>query len=180
MKNLSLALILLLSTSSVAQRNATPAQKAKRPSPPGTAVCKFSDGNTVTTDYSRPSMRGRKIYGGLVPYDQVWRTGANEATTFVTTTNLQVGNANIPKGSYTIFTMPSMQTWKLIVSKKTGEWGIPYPGEQNDLARVDMRSTALPSPVEQFTISYDSHGDNCTMNLDWAETRESVEIKEVK
>jgi hypothetical protein len=181
LKTRTIAIFILLACyASFAQRNATPEQKAKRPSPPATAQCKLPDGNTVTTDYSQPSMRGRKIYGGLVPYDQVWRTGANEATTFVTTANLLVGGANVPAGSYTLFTLPLVGTWKLIISKKTGEWGIPYPGEQFDLARVDMKTEPLSSPVEKFTISYDQTGDGCTMHLDWEKTRESIQIQEKK
>jgi hypothetical protein len=157
-----------------------PADKSKRPSPPATTQCKFADGNTVTVDYSQPSMRGRKIFGGLVPYGQVWRTGANEATTFVPTVNVSVGSTSVPKGNYTIYTIPNKDAWKLIVSKKTGQWGIPYPGESNDLARVDMKGEKS-SPVEKFTISFDQNGgDACAMHLDWENTRASLEIKEQK
>jgi hypothetical protein len=154
--------------------------KSKRPSPAATAQCSFPDGKKITVDYSRPSMKGRKIYGGLVPYDQEWRTGANEATTFVTDTDLMVAGTKVPAGSYTLFTVPSQSSWTLIISKKTGEWGIPYPGEGDDLARIDMKTSALPSPVEQFLISFDHAGGACTLHLDWEKTRASVEIKEAK
>src|SRR5947207_6583512 len=87
--------------------------KGKRPSPPAQAQCKFSDGKTVTVDYSSPRVKGRKIFGGLVPYNEVWRAGANEATTFVTNTNLNVGGRDVPAGSYTIFAVPSPDTWTL-------------------------------------------------------------------
>src|SRR5258705_12903801 len=113
--------------------------KAKRPSPPASAECKFSDGKGVKVDYSSPRVKGRKIFGGLVPYGQVWRTGANEATTLVTDTNVKVGDKDVPAGSYTIFSLPNADKWTLIISKKTGEWGIPYPGEGDDFGRVDMR-----------------------------------------
>src|SRR5207237_4838833 len=89
------AALLLMCSPAFAQHNATPEQKAKRPSPPATAQCKFSDGKTINVDYSQPSMKGRKIYGGLVPYDQVWRTGANEATSFVTATDLEVNGSQV-------------------------------------------------------------------------------------
>jgi Protein of unknown function (DUF2911) len=115
-----------------------------------------------------------------VPYGQVWRTGANDATTLVTDTNLTVGGKDIPAGSYTIFTLPNADRWSLIVSKKTGEWGIPYPGEGDDLARADMRVSPLPSTVENFTISFDQKGSTCTMNLDWEKTRASIDINEKK
>src|SRR5438477_3957393 len=99
--------------------------QSKRPSPLAQAQCKFSDGKTIKMDYSSPRVKGRKIFGGLVPYGQVWRTGANEATTFITDTPLTVGGKDVPAGSYTIFTVPNEDKWTLIVSKKTGEWGIP-------------------------------------------------------
>jgi len=152
--------------------------KSKRPSPPAKTDCKFADGKTIMVDYSSPRMKGRKIYGGLVPYRQVWRAGANEATTFVTNTDLTVGGKAVPAGSYTLFTIPDQDKWTLIISKKTGEWGIPYPGEGDDLARVDMKVTELPSPVENFTIAFDQAGTSCTMRLDWETTRASVEISE--
>ncbi|HVP52543.1 MAG TPA: DUF2911 domain-containing protein, partial [Terriglobales bacterium] len=93
--------------------------KSKRPSPPGSAECKFADGKTVHIDYSRPSVKSRKIFGGLVPFNKEWRTGANEATTFVTNSSLDVGGAKVPAGNYTLFTIPSQKQWTLIISKKT-------------------------------------------------------------
>jgi hypothetical protein len=148
-----------------------------KPSPPASASCDLGGGKNVKTDYSSPRMKGRKIYGGLVPYDQVWRTGANEATTFVTNTDLMVSDTHVPAGSYTIFTVPGRDSWKLIINKKTGEWGIPYKYESDELARIDMKVSKLPSPVEDFTISYAKTGDGCTMQIDWETTRASVEIK---
>lgn len=155
--------------------------KSKRPSPPGSAECQFADGKTVHIDYSRPSMKGRKIYGGLVPYDKVWRTGANEASTFVPNTNIDVGGTKIPAGNYTLFTIPSQKQWTLIISKKTGEWGIPYPGKSEDVARVPMRSEELSSPVEQFTISFErTSPDACTLRIDWETTRAEINVREQK
>lgn len=139
--------------------------KSKRPSPPAQAQCTFSDGKTITVDYSSPRMRGRKIYGGLVPYDKVDRTGANEATTFVTTSNLAVGGKSVPAGNYTIFTIPNPDKWTLIINKKTGEWGIPYKYEADELARVDMKVSQAPSPLENFTIAFDQKGNSCTLSI---------------
>jgi hypothetical protein len=150
--------------------------KAKRPSPSASASCDLGGGKSVKTDYSSPRMKGRKIYGGLVPYGQVWRTGANEATTFVTSTNLSVGGTTVPAGSYTIFTVPNADKWSLVISKGTGEWGTDYPGADKDLARIDMKVSKLPSPVENFTVSYTKSGMGCTMQLDWETTRASVDI----
>ena len=106
----------------------------------------------------------------------MWRTGANEATTFVTTADLNVGGKAVPAGSYTIFTVPNADDWDLIISKGTGEWGTDYPGPDKDLARIDMKVSKLPSPVENFTISYEKSGAGCAMHIDWETTRASVEI----
>jgi hypothetical protein len=149
-------------------------------SPPEKAECKFPDGKTVHVDYSSPRMRGRKIFGGLVVYGEVWRAGANEATTFITDSTVNVGGKEVPAGSYTLFALPKPDSWKLIVSKQTGEWGIPYPGEDSDYARIPMQVSKLPAPVENFTISFDHAGDTCTMHLDWETTRASIAISEKK
>jgi hypothetical protein len=151
--------------------------KSKRPSPPESATCDLGNGQTVKTDYSSPRMKGREIFGGLVPYGKVWRTGANEATTFDPSTEVEVGGKSVPAGSYTIFTVPNHNEWTLIINKKTGEWGIPYKYESDELARVPMKVSKLDSPVEDFKISYEKSGNGCRMNIDWATTRASVEIK---
>ena len=153
---------------------------SKRPSPAAQAQCKFTDGKTIKSDYSSPRMKGRKIFGGLVPYGEVWRAGANDATTLVTVTNLNIGGKDIPAGSYTIFALPNADKWVLIISNKTGEWGIPYPGEGEDFARVDMRVSSLPSPAENFIIGFDQTGSTCAMHMDWEKTRASVDISQKK
>ena len=150
--------------------------KSKRPSPPASATCDLGGGQTVKTDYSSPRAKGRKVYGGLVPYGEVWRTGVNEATTFVTSADIMVGGMHVPVGSYTIFTVPNADKWSLVISKGTGEWGTQYPGQDKDLARVDMKVSKLPSPVENFSISYEKSGSGCTMHIDWESTRASVDI----
>jgi len=149
--------------------------KSQRPSPPGTAECTIK-GKKVTISYSRPSMKGRKIMGGLVPYGQVWRTGANEATTLVTETDLNIGGAQVPAGTYTLYTLPSEGTWKLIINKQTGQWGTEYNQDQ-DLARVDMAKSSIAAPVEQFTIALDqASNDKADLVLEWEQTRLTVPI----
>ena len=155
--------------------------KSKRPSPPASAACKFSDGKTIKIDYSSPRAKGRKIFGeasekALVPYGQIWRTGANDATTFVTDTNVTVGGKAVPAGSYTIFTVPKADAWSLVISKKTGEWGTDYPGEKEDLVRVPMTVSKTSAPVENFTIAFDQAGSKCTLRTEWENTRASVDI----
>lgn len=153
------------------------AQDKPKPSPPASATCDLGGGKMIKTDYSSPRMKGRKIFGDLVPYGQVWRTGANEATTFVPSTDVMVGGKSVPAGNYTIFTVPNADKWTLIINKKTGEWGIPYKYESDELARVDMKVSKLPTPVENFTISYEKSGSGCTMNIEWESTRASLDIK---
>jgi hypothetical protein len=150
--------------------------KSKRPSPPASAKCDLPGGKSITIDYSSPRAKGRKIFGGLVPYGEVWRTGANEATTFATTADLMVGGAHVPAGSYTLFTIPEKDKWTLVISKKTGEWGIPYPGEKDDLLRVDMKAGATSAHVEDFTIAFDKGAKGCTLRMEWENTKATIDI----
>jgi hypothetical protein len=154
--------------------------KSKRPSPPAQTQCKFSDGKTITVDYSSPRMKGRKIFGELVPYGEVWRTGANEATAFVTAANLNAEGKDVPAGSYTIFTLPEQDKWTLIVSKHTGEWGIPYKYESEELARIPMSVSKTSAPVENFTIAFNQAGGACTLQMSWENTQASVKFAEKK
>ncbi|HXY25724.1 MAG TPA: DUF2911 domain-containing protein [Candidatus Acidoferrum sp.] len=150
--------------------------KSSRPSPPASASCDLGGGKTIKTDYSSPRLKGRKMIGGVEPYGKVWRNGANEATTLVTSADLVVGGKSVPAGSYTIFVIPNTDKWTLIINKKTGEWGIPYKYESDELARVDMKLSTLPSPVENFTIAYDKTATGCTLREEWDTTRASVDI----
>jgi DUF2911 family protein len=168
------SLILLIAVMALAQQ--TPEDKSKRPSPPATAEVTLK-GKKITIDYSRPSLKGRKVGQELAPYGKVWRTGANEATALTTGIDLNIGGAKVPAGKYTLYTLPSEGTWKLIINKQTGQWGTKYD-ESQDLARVDMKKTALPQSVEQFTIAFDKKNESTAdLNLDWEKTRVSVEVK---
>jgi len=167
------AMTLLAASFAVAQ------DKGRRPSPPAKAQCKLSSGKTVTVDYSSPRAKGRKIFGELVPYGQVWRTGANEATTFVTTANLSAGGKDVPAGSYTIFTLPNADAWSLIINKHTGEWGVPYKYESEELARIPMTVEKTSAPVENMTIGFDQSG-GCTLHVSWESTQASVKFTEKK
>lgn len=147
-------------------------------SPPGEASVKFDDGKSVTIKYSRPSMRGRKIFGELVPYGKVWRTGANSATSLTTDTALDIGGTNVPAGNYTLYSVPGEKSWQLIVNKETGQWGTKYD-EGQDLARIPMKVSQLPSGLEIFTISLDkTGGKSATLKVEWELTSASVNITE--
>ena len=156
------------------------AQKKPMPSPPAKADVML-DGKDITITYNSPSMRGRVIMGGLVPYGQVWRTGANPATTLVTPIDLKIGDLLVPAGTYTLFTLPSVDAdWKFIVSKKTGEWGIPYP-EGNDLGRTSMHGAHLPAPQEAMSITFEKTGKRSTeLHVKWETTDEWVKIEAAK
>ena len=156
------------------------AARAQVVSPPARAACKYADGKTISVHYSSPRMRGRKIFGDLVPYGEVWRAGADDATSFETNVDVVVGGKNVPAGRYTLFTLPTANKWTLIVSKTIGEWGIPYPGANHDFTRADMNVSKLPAPLENFTISFDATGSACTMKLDWETTRAAIAIVEKK
>lgn len=106
---------------------------------------------TVTIDYGQPHARGRQIVGNLIPYDRVWRTGANAATSLVTEVDLTIGNTRVPRGSYTLYTLATRNGYKLIVNRQTGQWGTEYDPKR-DLARIDLRARTLREPQESFTI----------------------------
>ena len=132
--------------------------------------------HAIRIDYGQPHARGRDVAGGLIPYDGVWRTGANEATAFTTEVDLEIGTLRVPRGSYTLYSFLTRDGWRLAVNRQTGQWGTQYDPEQ-DLARIPMRVTRLREPVEQFTISLDP-GKNGSgeLALLWENTRASVPV----
>lgn len=127
-------------------------------------------GAHLSVDYGRPWKRGREIFGGVVPWNRVWRTGANAATQFTTDSDLHAGHQVIPAGSYTLWMLPEPSGTKLIVNRQTGQWGTDYDSSK-DLVRLDLRCDTLPKSVENFTIGIaprDS-GGVMTLSWDWAE-----------
>lgn len=142
----------------------------KKPlSPPAKAEATLN-GKKVTIDYSAPSKRNRVIMGELVPYGKVWRTGANAATTLTTAADLMIGTMHVPKGAYTLYTIPGEKEWTLIVNKQTGQWGTNYDAAQ-DLGRVKMTVTPVKDTVETFVIGIDK-----TLTLTWENTRAWVPV----
>jgi len=131
------------------------------------------EGKKLQVDYGAPSMRGRKIMGALVPYGQVWCAGANDATTLTTDADLDIAGLRVPKGSYTIWTIPGKTDWTLIVNKETGQWHTQYHASR-DLGRVKINVKTLAAPVEQFRIQLAGAGGNKgTLSLIW-ETAEAL------
>jgi hypothetical protein len=152
------------------------AQDKTRVSPQDTVTATV-DGAKITIVYGRPytkdpkSGEKRKIWGGLVPFGQVWRMGANEATTLTTDKEITIGGSAVAAGSYTMFLLPSESGAKLIVNKQTGQWGTKYD-EKQDLARIDMKKEAATKPVDQFTIAV----DGSTLKLMWEDVQYSAAI----
>jgi hypothetical protein len=138
---------------------------AQRASPHETVNATI-DGAKISVTYGRPYMKGRKIAGGLVPYGQVWRTGADEATTLVTDKALMFGSTHVQPGTYTLYTLPGEKGWQLIVNKQTGQWGTEY-NQAQDLARIPMKVTKTAAPVEQFTIAIDDTPAGGELKLTW-------------
>jgi tetratricopeptide (TPR) repeat protein len=131
----------------------------------------------VEINYSRPDMRGREIFGGLVPYGKVWRTGANQPTTIKFSDAVKIGGQEVPAGEYAFYTMPNQNEWTIILSKNLKLWGAYGYKPDADALRVTVKPTSLANPVETFTISLDNLKDNsATISLEWEKTRVPVEL----
>jgi hypothetical protein len=165
MRKLSLVALSLLLTAALS------AQDKKPLSPPMQAQAKVN-GKTITIDYSAPSKRERVVMGQLVPYGQVWRTGANKATTLTTDATLKLGTLTVPPGTYTLFTIPGRKEWTLIVNKQSGLWGTNGYDEKQNLGTTKMTVKALAKPVEQFNIGV----DKSALTLTWENTQASVPV----
>jgi hypothetical protein len=145
-------------------------------SPRGTARGTIG-GATLVVDYGRPTRRGRDIFGGVVVWNHVWRTGANAATGFVTDKDIMLGDTRVPAGSYTLFSLPTQDGWKLIVSRKTGEWGTAYDSTA-DFARIPMKVSMTPHTVEQFTIGIAPQGPTAgVMTFSWDRTVGTLAVR---
>ena len=125
----------------------------------------------LSVAYGRPLARGRRIMGQVVPYGEVWRTGANNATAFRTDRDLMFGDVRVPAGSYTLWTVPGPEQWLLVINKQTGQWGTEYHAEQ-DLARIPVRAERITNgPVEQFTMQITPGAGGGSLVLAWDDTR---------
>ena len=135
------------------------------------------EGKRITVNYGRPFRRGRKIIGGVVPYNEVWRTGANDATVLTTEADLVLEGSDIPRGAYSLFSLPTPKQWLLIVNKQTGQSGLQY-NRALDLTRVPLKMERLKKPVEQFTILLEPSGkDGGVIRLMWEYTALSATFR---
>ncbi len=144
-------------------------------SPSAEASTTLANGK-VTIEYNAPSARGRKVEGGLVPYDNWWRLGADNATTLTNSGDIMIGDLRVPKGAHTLYIQASENGWKLIVNKQTGQWGTVYKSSE-DLGRVDMKTTKLASPVEKLKITLSGSGSSGMLTVEWGNTKAAVPIK---
>ena len=160
------------------------AQPKPRVSPQETITANI-DGNNLKIVYSRPYSKDpksgeiRKIWGKLVPYGKVWRTGANEATLLTTEQPVVMGGTTVPAGTYSLFTLPAADgTAKLIINKRTGQWGIPYKEQSeatNELARIDLKKDTLDKTVDQFTMAIEPNpSGGGVLKMMWENTQFSV------
>lgn len=147
----------------------------KLASPESVAI--FQDEETlITVTYSQPSKNGRKIFGDLVPYGKVWRTGANEATVFETDTDLMISDQNLPKGNYSIYTIPGERDWRIIFNSAIGQWGVrnregdTSREEDKDVLVVTIPSTNTKEEIEKFNIKLEKSRDTISMILSWDKT----------
>ena len=146
------------------------------PASPQATVQVEAGGANLEVVYSRPAKRGREIWGGLVPWEEVWRTGANAATSFTTDRDLVIGGAAVPAGLYTLWSVYTPESAQLIINKQTGQWGTQYNAEQ-DLVRVDLTKQDLPHPVDRFTINIEATDDGAMLGLTWDSVRYLVPIE---
>jgi hypothetical protein len=166
---------------SLAVLAATAGAQEKRKSPHET-ISATLDGKKISITYGRPYLKGRTAVGGtLVPYGEVWRTGADEATKLTTEADLMIGEVHVPKGSYALFTLPEKQGWTLIVNKKADQWGAFNYNKSDDLGRTKMTVTRIDSPVEEFTMALKPKGsDSVLLTLEWENTAASVPVSLAK
>jgi hypothetical protein len=147
---------------------------------PAAKVAASVGGKQISIDYYAPSMHGRKVMGGLVPFGEVWCTGANWATKITTEANLEMGGLKLPAGSYSIWTVPNQNEWTLIINTQTGQFHLNYDVSQ-DFGRTKMNLKKLAAPVETFKIELRSGGDNQgTMALLWETTEASIPFTVVR
>lgn len=130
-------------------------------------------GAQLMVDYGRPMKRGRDVFGAVVPWGSVWRTGANAATQFRTDRALEMGGVTIPAGFYTLWTIPTPAGWKLLINSETGQWGTDHKADR-DLYQIDMTVSRTAQTVERFTISVVPGGQGGTMHFEWDGTRASI------
>jgi len=172
-QSLAIAIVMLVAIVAIVTRAAR-AQFGSAYASPFATVATNIAGKRISVDYYAPSMHGRKIMGGLVPFGEVWCTGANYATKITTDANLQIGTLTLPAGSYSIWTLPTQDAWTLIVNRQTGQSHLSYDSSR-DFGRTKMNVKKLAGPVETFRIELrPGEGNKGTLALLWERTEVSI------
>lgn len=169
-KNLTISTVcfvmayLMTSVTLFAQEKASPAKTSKA----------TVNGNTLTINYSSPSKKGRDIYGGLVPFGAVWRTGANEATTIELSKDANIGGVDVKAGKYSLFTIPGEKEWSVIINSNPKQWGAYSYDKSQDVGRFTAASSNLDQVAESFTINVSDQG---VVSLVWDKTKVEFTVK---
>lgn len=173
---------LMLSALVLAGSGVAVAQGPRYVSPRRTVELPLPGQKKVTVDYGSPEAHGRKVMGELVPYDKVWRLGANKATHLTTDVDLVIGGQTVPAGTYSLFAIPAKDKWTLIINKATGMWGIPYKPEYDAtvLAKVDMKVEAMPATQDRFLITLARSGTENWLICEWENARAMVSFTDKK
>jgi hypothetical protein len=161
----------ITSTDSSAQEAVKP-----RPSPLAVIAIRYKE-DYLKIIYSQPQKREREIFGKLVPFDEVWRTGANEATEITTTKNIQINGTLLKAGTYSLFTIPQKEKWTIIVNSELGLWGAYNYNSKLDVMRFDVPVTTTDTVCESFTMQFDHRNEVADLLLYWDKTKISVPIK---
>ena len=167
---LAVSAMLMASESLVFAEQKTTAVHAGRGGSPHVRSEWAIDGANVSIEYGRPALKGREIGKDVAPFGQVWRTGADEATTLKTDKMLMLGSVHLAPGTYTLYTLPTANGWQLIVNKQTGQWGTDYDAKQ-DAGRVPLTIGKTQAPVEQLTFSIDDTAAGATLRIEWGTIR---------
>ncbi|KAA5534863.1 DUF2911 domain-containing protein [Taibaiella lutea] len=153
-------------------------QDMKLPAPSPTTVIKqdFST-SSIEITYSRPSMRGRKIFGDLIPFGQVWRTGANAATKISFGEDVMLAGQPLKAGTYALYTTPGENSWKVIINKGISNWGVSGFDEKDDVIQFDVPAKKTAEAVQSFTIAIDNlNGNKCDLVLSWENTKVTIPV----
>jgi hypothetical protein len=147
-----------------------------RPSPVAITAARYKD-TYLKIVYGQPQKKGREIFGQLVPFGQVWRTGANEATEVTLTRDIKINNLDLKAGNYSLFTIPDRDKWVIIFNSDLGLWGAYNYNIKSDVLRFDVPVEAIPAPAEAFTIQIDQKNDKADLTMVWDKTKVTIPIQ---
>lgn len=168
--------LFVLSLSAILFSSAEAQIKAPQPSP----VCKISQAvglTDIAIEYSRPSAKARKVFGGLVPFNELWRTGANASTKLTFSENVKIAGNDLPKGTYALYTIPSEKEWTIILHKNVTHWGVDDYKQEEDAFRFTVKPTMTSNNVETFTMQLDNLKNNaCDIDLSWENTTVAIPV----